>query len=311
MRKLIGYFFASIGIFVVSMILIMMVVTAVGIGSIFNGNDVRLREDSVLLLELNGIIEDGDKFLEKLRRYREDDNIKGVLVQINSPGGVVGPSQEIFMELKRTREVFKKPVVVSCLGLAASGAYYAALAADKIVVTPGCMIGSIGVIMQFANIEKLLAWAKIDRYALKTGKFKDTGAEYRQMTGEERELLQELLSDVLLQFKTDIMSSRKLTQGVVDANSDGRVFTGQMAVKLGFADSVGTLDDARKILGEMVGLGPDPEIFKPRGRMRGEDWLSLFEEEAGSKSWLGALESTFHLKIQGQPLLIWPGALGR
>src|SRR5690606_7819038 len=138
-------------------------------------------------------------------KYREEDHIKAVVVQVNSPGGVVGPSQEIYSEIVRTREEYKKPVVFSCLGLAASGAYYAAAGADKFVVNPGCMVGSIGVIMQFANLEKLLSWAKIERYALKTGAFKDTGAEYRPMGAEERAMLEDLLNSVLGQFKKAIV----------------------------------------------------------------------------------------------------------
>jgi protease-4 len=307
MRKFLGYFFASIGV----LVFLFMGITCAGVASLMRGGAdvVRINKPGVLMLELDGVITDGEKFLERLRKYRKEDNVKGILVQINSPGGVVGPSQEIFLELKRTREIYKKPVVVSCLGLAASGGYYAALGADKIVVTPGCMIGSIGVIMQFANLEKLLEWAKVDRYALKTGKFKDTGAEYRPMTGEERELLQELLNDVLGQFKSDIASSRpKLRPDVIDANADGRVFTGSQAVKLGFADQVGTLDDARKILGGLAGLGDDPEVFKPRG-FRDEIMLNFMGDDAES-NWLAKMEEVFQLKIQGQPLMIWPGALG-
>ncbi len=306
MRKFVGYIFAFFGV----LVLVGVGLTCAGVSTVLNPPESRLSKSSILLLELDGVIDDGAKFLEKLRKYRKEDDIKGVLVQINSPGGVVGPSQEIYMELKRTREVFKKPVVVSCLGMAASGGYYAALGADKIITTPGCMMGSIGVIMQFANLERLLDWAKIERYALTTGKFKDTGAEYRAMTGEEKELLSGMLYDVLGQFKAAIVEARKkLTPAVVDANADGRIFTGAQAVKLGFADEVGTLDDARRILGEMAGLGDDPEIFKPRNLREGM-FFDFFEEESRAGDFLGAIEKTFHTKLRGQPLMIWPGAIG-
>lgn len=296
----------------ISVILIVgFVMTVGGLVSVLNPPEDRLREESLLQLNLDGVIQDGAKFLEMLRKYREEDRIKGVLVQLNSPGGVVGPSQEIFLELKRTREEFKKPVIVSCLGLAASGAYYAAVGADKIVVTPGCMIGSIGVIMQFANLERLLNWAKIERYALKTGKFKDTGAEYRAMAPEEKALLQEMLDDVLDQFKTAIADGRKMPMDIVNRYADGRVFTGAMAVKLGFADAIGTLDDAKRLLGEMTGLGAKPKIFKPRPN-RSQEWLEMLglEEEGQSQSLLKMIENTFQTHLQGRPLLIWPGALG-
>ena len=306
MRKAVGYIFAFFGV----LLLVGVGLTCAGLTTLLDLPEHRLHKSSVLLLELDGVIDDGAKFLEKLRRYRKEDEIKGILVQINSPGGVVGPSQEIYMELKRTREVFKKPVVVSCLGLAASGGYYAALGADKIITTPGCMMGSIGVIMQFANLEKLLEWARIERYALTTGKFKDTGAEYRPMSGEERELLQGLLTDVLGQFKSAIVGSRKkLTPAIVEANADGRIFTGAKAVELGFADEIGTLDDARRILGEMAGIGADPDVFKPRNLREGV-WMNLFNEESRAGDFLGTVERIFHLKLQGRPLMIWPGALG-
>jgi protease IV len=287
------------------------VMAALGIFAFFNPADVRIHRASILQLDLDGVITDGAKFLENLRRYRKDDDIKGILVQINSPGGAVGPSQEIFMELKRTREVFKKPVIASCLSVAASGAFYAAAAADKFIVTPGCMAGSIGVIMEFANLSRLYDWAKVERYVIKTGKFKDTGAEYRAMGDEERALLQELVDDVLSQFKADVVAGRKLKPEVVSANADGRVFTGAMAVKLGFADQIGTLDDARRMLGEMTGLGDDVEVFKPRGHRADEWWEWIEDQQSESRQISKLIRSTLHLQSLGEPLLIWPGALGR
>ncbi|MGE0762766.1 MAG: signal peptide peptidase SppA [Bdellovibrionales bacterium] len=306
MRKFLSTFFTGVGILVVGGCLL-------GIGSMFavvQPTELRIKKNSILFLKLDGVIMDGEKFLEKLRRYRKEDSIKGVLVQINSPGGAVGPSQEIYAELKRTREEFKKPVVVSCLSVAASGAYYAAAAADKFITTPGCMVGSIGVIMEFANLEKLFDWAKVSRYSIKTGKFKDTGAEYRGMTEEERQLMQGLVNDVLVQFKSDIVNGRKMKPEVVDYYADGRVFTGAMAVKYGFADQTGTLDDAKKVVGEMVGLGAHPELFKPRSWSR-DDWRMFFEEEESSSKMLHRLmDGAVGLQMRGQPLLIWPGALG-
>lgn len=283
-----------------------------GAVSMFRPPEARLSESSILLLSLDDVIQDGEKFLNQLRKYRKEKDVKGILVQINSPGGAVGPSQEIYMELKRTREEFKKPVVVSCLGVMASGAYYAAVAADKIVVTPGCMAGSIGVIMQFANLEKLFDWAKVEQYAIKTGKFKDTGALYRGMTTEERQLLQELVDDVLVQFKSAVVEGRKVRADELDKVADGRVFTGTMAIKLGLADQEGTLDDAKKVIGEMTGLGDDPKIFKPRAWDKDNWRMFLFDEdESEAISSVKALaEKTLALKWRGQPLLIWPAAIG-
>src|SRR5690606_11268816 len=143
-------------------------------------------------------------------------------------------------ELKRTKEEFGKPIVASCNSLAASGAFYAAMGADKIIVNPGTLVGSIGVIIEFANLEKLYDWAKIERYALKTGPYKDAGAEYRKLTDAERALFQGTLDEVLSQFVGAIASGRKMDEDRVRKFADGRIFTGQWAVDEGFADKVGT-----------------------------------------------------------------------
>jgi protease IV len=263
---------------------------------------------SILALDLDGIIVDTRDVVDSLRKYRKEDRIKGVLLRINSPGGVVGPSQELWAELKRTREEFKKPVVAFCSAVAASGAYYAAVAADKIVTTPGCMIGSIGALMEFVDLGKLYDWAKIDRYAITTGKFKDAGADYRPLTGEQREFFQNLLNDVLAQFKGAVAEGRHMKPEFLDQYADGRVFTGSQAVKLGFADSVGDWDDARRTLGQMTGLGDNPEVFKVKKRSR----LAEFLEGAASteSSTLPAvLREALQTDLSARPLLLLPGAV--
>jgi protease-4 len=276
-----------------------------GLVSLFNPGEEHVSKSSIMALELDGVIMDSKDILDLLRKHREDDRVKGILIRISSPGGAVGPSQEIHDEIKRTREQFKKPVVAYCSAVAASGAFYAAVAADKFVTTPGCLVGSIGVIMQFVNMEKLYDWAKVHRYSITTGKFKDAGAEYKAMTPEARELFQEMLNDVLSQFKKAIVDGRKLKPEFVDAYADGRVFTGAQAVKLGFADKTGTWDDARAMLGEMVGLGKTPEVFKPKKQR------SFFEmiEEASESRINGLAEKFLHTKLNATPLFIMPGAI--
>ena len=266
--------------------------------------EAKISKPSILFLKLEGVILDGRDFLEDLEKYGEDEEIKGILVQINSPGGVVGPSQEIYSELKRFREEYKKPVVVSCLGLAASGAYYAAIAANKIVTNPGALLGSIGVIMEFANLEKLYDWAKIRRYTIQTGAYKDSGSEYRAMREDERALFQQMAYEVLGQFKKAVVDSRKLPITTVDKYSDGRVFTGATAVGLGFADVVGTLEDATRLVGQLAGLGPDPEVFTPPPP-RSEIFDEFFSRtQSRAESYLQALAG---VKLLGQPLFLMPG----
>ena len=283
----------------------------IGVGGLivaFRSSAERVEKPSILALDLDGTIVDTRDILESLRKYRTEDHIKGVLLRINSPGGVVGPSQELWAELKRTREEFKKPVVAFCSAVAASGAYYAAVGADKIVTTPGCLIGSIGALMEFVNLAQLYDWAKIDRYAITTGKFKDAGADYRPLTSEQRALFQDLLNDVLAQFKAAIVEGRNMKPEVLDQYADGRVFTGSQAVKLGFANSVGTWDDARRTLGQMTGLGDNPEVFKVKKRNK---LLEFFEASStsGTSNVSTALRDLFQTELSARPLLLLPGAV--
>lgn len=277
------------------------------LSSLVGSNKPKVHGNAIMKLELDGIIMDGKRFLKDLRKYREVPEIKGILVQMNSPGGVVGPSQEIYAELKKTREVYQKPIVVTGSGLVASGAFYAAMAADKIITNPGTLMGSIGVIMEFANLERLYDWAKIKRFVIKTGDYKDTGAEYRQMREDERKLLQTLMDDVLMQFKKAIAEGRKMPLEKVTQYADGRIFTGEQAVALGFADQVGTMSDAVEVLGEMTKLGKNPEIFEPP-----KEYDSFMEfltsNQSESRSEAQALKvMTNQLKTLGQPLFLMKG----
>ncbi len=279
-------------------------------------------KDSILRLELDGVIIDGKKFLKQLKKYREEFNVKAIVIEVNSPGGVVGPSQEIHAEILKVRKTLKKPVVVVSTGLIASGAYYAAVAADKIIVAPGTMMGSIGVIMEFLNLEKLYDWAKVSRYSINTGKYKDSGAEYRAMRPDERALFQDLVDDVYNQFKQAVVEGRNLKPDIVSEYADGRVFTGAQGVKLGFADSLGTIDDAYKMASDLAGL-EDYEIFEPPKRRPGV--FEMISAQAGgggedefeghfnaSRGLDGALESAIkkllHTELANRPLFLMPGS---
>lgn len=269
-----------------------------------------LTESSILLMKLEGVILDPTDFLEDLRKYAKEDDIKGVLVVVNSPGGVVGPSQELYQELKRVREELKKPVVVSASSIAASGAYYMAVAADQIFTNPGTLMGSIGVIMEFANLERLYDWAKIERYVVKTGVYKDSGAEYRPMREDEKQLFQSMADEVLTQFVRAIAEGRKMREDEVRPLADGRVFTGETAVKLNLADKIGTYEDARRAIGQLAGLGQDPEMFEPPPKRPSlSDFLG---EMRGIEPAQSAAQMAAHVlkaKLWGQPLFLLPGLL--
>ncbi|MFN8791556.1 MAG: signal peptide peptidase SppA [Bdellovibrionales bacterium] len=273
-----------------------------------------LVRQSVLHLDLKGIILNGKKFLENLKEYREEKNVKAIIVEVNSPGGAVGPSQELFSELRRTRDEFQKPIVCYTSGIMASGGYYAALGCDKIVVAPGALIGSIGVIMSFANLEGLYDWAKISRYSITSGKFKDSGAEYRPMREDEKKLFQSMIDEVYLQFKTTVKESRPQIKGeLLEEYTDGRVFTGQKAVETGFADAVGTYDQAVQIAADLAGLKEDQyDIFEiPKHRRSIWEWGSEEEDDTINSLLQNGIQKSlkqlFGLELLNQPVYLMPG----
>jgi protease-4 len=238
-------------------------------GGLFSGG-------SVAIVEVNGVIMDSKKTLKRLEALEDDDDVKAVVVRINSPGGAVAPSQEIYEALKR----FKKPVVASMSSVAASGGYYVATAAKKIYANPGTITGSIGVIMEFANLEKLYEWARVKRYAIKTGKYKSIGAEYREMTAEERELLQAMVDDVLSQFKAAVSEGRKLPPARVTELADGRIFSGSQAKKAQLVDELGTLQDAINEAAKMAKITGKPNVVYSSPHRRSK-LLDLVLDERG------------------------------
>lgn len=273
-------------------------------------SEIRLTsKDSILHLKIDGVIMDGRRFIKNLRRYREDKNVKAIVVEINSPGGVVGPSQELYMELKKVRDEINKPVVAVSTGMMASGAYYAAMGASEIVVAPGTLMGSIGVIMSFANLERLYDWAKISRYTITTGKYKDSGADYRSMRQDERELFQKLADEVLGQFKEAVSTNRKIDN--LDEIADGRIFTGSQALELSLADRIGTREEAFQRAAELAGLQEGKyEVFEPRReRASIRAWLMDEPEDAGVQGFLKVLADSLKTDLNGQLLYIMPGVL--
>jgi protease IV len=245
---------------------------------------------SVAVVELNGVIMDSKPVLKKLRRFEESDEIKAVVVRVNSPGGAVAPSQEIYEAVKK----FPKPVVASMGSVAASGGYYVACGTKKIFANAGTITGSIGVIMEFANLEKLYEWAKIKRFSIKSGKFKDAGAEYRGMEPEERALLQDMVDNVLGQFKAAVAEGRKMKMEEVTAVADGRILSGEQAKGAKLVDEIGTLEDAVNEAAKMAGIKGKPRVIYPSKKQSileffmGGDQLEG-EEARSARGWLGAV----------------------
>lgn len=276
--------------------------------SLFKASEEVITKNSILVLDLEGIIIDGEKFLSQLKKYRKNKRIKAIIVKVNSPGGVVGASEEIYREIIKTRNKYKKKVIVSASSLMASGAYYAACAADLIFVQKGTLMGSIGVIMEFANLEKLYDWAKIDRFVIKSGKYKDAGSEHRPMRPEEKKLFKNMVDAILVQFKQAIIHSRKMDSKILNQYADGRVFTGEKGIELGFADEIGTQVDAIEKAADMLGLNEgEYDIFQPSKRKNQILNLLFNDENEWAKSFSLISNSILKLKLSGKPLLILPG----
>ncbi len=220
--------------------------------------------EKVALLEVKGMIFDAKSFVEDLRRYLKISSVKAIVVRVDSPGGGVAASQEMYAELRKARE--KLPVVVSMGGVAASGGYYLALAADTIMANPGTTTGSIGVIAGVTLIHRLAEKIGVDYEVIKSGKFKDTGNSFRKITPEERKYLQELIDDVYEQFIEVVAVERGLPLNEVRKMADGRVFTGRQAMEMNLVDLLGNYQDAITLAGELGGIEGTPEVLEKKKR---------------------------------------------
>ena len=212
-------------------------------------------------MEIKGLIADSRITLKQLDRYQEDRSIKAIVLRVNSPGGAVGPSQEILREVQKVRKT--KKVVASLGTVAASGGYYIASGADLIMANPGTTTGSIGVIMQFTNVEQLTKKLGLDFFALKAGRYKDVGTPFRTMTPEDRAYLQSLLDNVYQQFLRDVAQNRKIPLAKMKELAEGRVYTGEEAKQVGLVDEFGNLTDAIERAGRLGGIKGKVEAVYP------------------------------------------------
>jgi protease-4 len=224
----------------------------------------------VAVVELEGIILDSEEMVRELKEHLENPAVRAVVIRVNSPGGVVGPTQEIYTAIRRFRAA-GKPVVASLGSVAASGGYYVAAAADRVYANPGTLTGSIGVVMQLASLEGLLKKVGVDYVVVKSGQYKDIGNFARPMTPNERRILQTLLDDVHSQFVAAVVEGRKLPRTEVLGFADGRIVSGQQAKSLGMVDALGGLEDAIAEAAKLAGLPEKPKLLLPRRR------FSLFD----------------------------------
>uniref|UniRef100_A0A7V0Z4J3 Signal peptide peptidase SppA n=1 Tax=candidate division WOR-3 bacterium TaxID=2052148 RepID=A0A7V0Z4J3_UNCW3 len=216
------------------------------------------------VIEIEGVISSSKRTVRDIKQFTEDPNIQGIIVRVDSPGGGVAASQEIYEELKKCR--VQKKVVVSMGALAASGGYYVSLPADLIVANPGTITGSIGVIMQFPIFEELMKKIGINYEVIKSKEHKDIGSPFRKMDEKEKKLLQDVVTDVYEQFVQATCEARNLPRDSVLKFADGRIITGSQAKKLGLVDTLGSFEDAVKIIGDMLGI-PKPNLIYPQKRL--------------------------------------------
>lgn len=216
----------------------------------------------VALLEVDGIISGSEGIIEQIRRHIENQTVRAFVIRINSPGGGVAASQEIYEEIKKIRQVHEKPVVASLSTVGASGGYYIAAAADKIVANPGSITGSIGVIIQIPNLSDLLQKVGIRSVVIKSGPYKDMASATRDLTVEERQLLQQVIDDIHDQFIQAVAEGRGLPRERIETVADGRILSGRQALELGLVDQLGNLQDAIETAARMGGIPGKPQIVQ-------------------------------------------------
>jgi protease IV len=219
--------------------------------------------DRIGVVDLDGVILSPQPVVEQLKKFADDSSIKAIILHVNSPGGGVAASEEIYREVKRVREEKKKQVVVSIETVGASGAYYIASASNKIYADKGSIVGSIGVIAEWFNYGDLLKWAKLKSIVLKTGEFKDTGNPTRDLTPAEQAYMQSLIDNMFGQFVHAVADGRGMKFDDVKSIANGKVWTGEQALSMKLIDNVGDFEAAVKDTAKSVGISGEPTLVHP------------------------------------------------
>jgi protease-4 len=219
--------------------------------------------DKIAVVELEGVIFTPKVVVQQLKKYADDSSIKAIIVHINSPGGGVAASEEVYREVKRIRDEKKKHIVASIETVGASGAYYVASATNKIYADQGSIVGSIGVIAQWVNYGDLLRWAKLKDVTMKAGEFKDAGSPTRDLTPAEKEYLQGLIDNMHMQFIQAVADGRRMKVADVKAIADGKVWTGAQAESMKLIDQVADFEAAVQDTAKAVGIKGEPQLVRP------------------------------------------------
>lgn len=230
--------------------------------------------DKIAVVEINDVIITSESTVEEIKKFREDKSIKAIILRLNTPGGGVAASQEIYEEVRKTRES-GKIVVVSMGSIAASGGYYIAVGSNLIVANPGTLTGSIGVIAQFMSIKDLAEKLGIKENVIKSGELKDSGNPFRSMNEKDSAYFQDVVNNSFGQFLDVVAKERKMNRDSLLQYANGRVFTGLQAKQIGLIDSLGTFEDAVRITGKMAGIEGEPRLVREKKK------FSFFEKMLG------------------------------
>jgi protease-4 len=247
------------GILIFLGIIIFLFVVVIGL-SLLLGKKQHFGSEKIALIRVEGVITDSKPILEQFDRHSKNPTVKAIVLRVDSPGGGVAPSQEIYQAITNIRAEGKQKIVVSMGSLAASGGYYISCPADKIVANPGTITGSIGVLMEFANVQELFKKVGLEAVVIKSGKHKDIGSPTRPMTKEEKQLLQGVLDDVYQQFVEAIAQGRGMKEEEVRKLADGRIFSGRQALQLGLVDELGGIQEALELAAELSGIEKRPLV---------------------------------------------------
>src|SRR5712692_9915114 len=256
---------------------VMAVFTVVYLTLHAGGDSASLRSsfgDKIGVVELEGVILDPSTVVQQIKKFGDDDSVKAIIIHVNSPGGGVAASEEIYREVKRIRDEKKKRIVASIETVGASGAYYVASATNKIYADKGSVVGSIGVIAEWVNYGELLRWAKLNAITMKAGEFKDTGSPTREMTQAEREYMQGLIDNMHTQFIQAVADGRHVKEGDIRVIANGKVWTGQQAAELKLVDQIADFEGAVKDTARAVNISGEPTlVYPPKERRSGLDLL--------------------------------------
>ena len=243
----------------------------------FNPSSTGLFEEKIGVVSITGTISSSEKISSELVKFAKDDSISAIILRINSPGGGVGATQEIYREVQKITP--QKPIVASMGSIAASGGYYVAAPATRIVSNPGTITGSIGVFIQFVRLEELMNKIGVDLEIVKSGEFKDMGSPDRKLTQRDREIIDVLIKDLQGQFVSAVASGRNLSVEKVQEIADGRIFSGARAKDLGLVDFMGNFQDAVEITKKIVGIKGDVALVYPK-KSTGKLWNLFLESSA-------------------------------